>query len=104
LKKEGCAEKEFEGKSESVEEDDETVKTRAYLNERSASDTPRWPLMRPRVARLRREVLTLKKQHVRWHEMRSHLPRGLRARPLSLFAENEFTARDWGACDPIGHR
>ena len=46
--------------SESVEEDDETVKTRAYLNKGSASGTPRWPLMRPRVARLRKEVVTLK--------------------------------------------
>ena len=45
---------------ESVEEDDETVKTRAYLNKGSASGTPRWPLMRPRVARLRKEVVTLK--------------------------------------------
>ena len=46
--------------TESVEEDDETVKTRAYLNKGSASGTPRWPLMRPRVARLRKEVVTLK--------------------------------------------
>ena len=45
---------------ESVEEDDETVKTRAYLNKGSASDTPRWPLIRPRVARLRKEVVKLK--------------------------------------------
>ena len=45
---------------ESVEEDDETVKTRACLNKGSASGTPRWPLMRPRVPRLRKEVVTLK--------------------------------------------
>ena len=93
-----------EGSQVAQVEEDEAVKARANLNKRSASGTPRWPSMGPRVARLRKEVQTLKKQHVRWHVMRSHLPRGLRARPLSLFAENEFTARDWGACDPIGHR
>jgi len=43
-----------------VEEDDETVKVRAYLNKGSVSDTPRWPLMRPRVARSREELITSK--------------------------------------------
>ena len=79
---------------ESNEEDEGTVEGRANLNERSASDAQRWPLMGPRVARLRKEVQTLKKQHVRWHVRRPHLPRGLKARPLSLFAENEFSTRD----------
>ena len=33
-----------------------------------------------------------------------HLPRGHRERALSLFAENKYAARDWGACDPVGHQ
>jgi len=88
----------------SNEEDEGTVEGHANLNKRSASDAPRWPLMAPRVARLREGVQTLKKQHVRWHVRQPRLPRGLKARPPSLFAENEFSTRDWGACDPIGHR
>ena len=46
---------------ESNDEDGGTVKERANLNKGSASDTPRWPSIRPRVARLRKEVQTLKK-------------------------------------------
>ena len=60
-KKVGRAERRFEvSESWSVEEDDETVKARAYLNKGSVSDTPRWPLIRPRVARLRGGVITTK--------------------------------------------
>ena len=61
--------------------------------------------MRTRVARLRKESVTsLKAQHVMWHVTWRHLPRGHRERALSLFAENEYAARGWWACDPVGHR
>jgi len=57
----GRAERRFEvSESWSVEEDDEIVKACVYLNKGSVSDTPLWPLMRPRVARLRGEVITSK--------------------------------------------
>jgi len=61
--------------------------------------------MRTRVARLGKESVTsLKAQHVMWHVTWRHLPRGHREQALSLFAENRCAARDWGACDPVGHR
>ena len=60
--------------------------------------------MRTRVTRLSKESVTsLKVQYVMWHVMWRHLPRGHRERALSLFTENEYAARDWGACDPVGH-
>jgi len=60
-KKVGRAERRFEVSERwSGEEDDKTLKARADLNKGSVSDTPRWPLMRPRVARSREEVITSK--------------------------------------------
>ena len=41
-------------------------------------------------------VTSLKAQHVMWRVTWRHLPRGHRGRSLSLFAENKYTARDWG--------
>ena len=74
-RKMGAQEKGSQRVWESNEEDEGTGEGRAILNKRSASDAQRWPLMAPRVARLREGVQTLKKQHVRWHVRRPHLPR-----------------------------
>ena len=77
----------------SVEEDDETVKARAYLNKGSVSDST-LAVDASTCREIKGGSHNVKRQHVRWHVMRPHLPHGPRARPLSLFAENEFTARD----------